>query len=428
MREKIIRDPVHDVIAFRMEGNAPGDRLLFDLLATPQFQRLRRVRQLGLASLAYPGADHSRYLHSLGVMEMCRRILEQLRRERPISEEDWIAVTAAALLHDLGHGPFSHVFERVSGIHHEAITRQIIEDEDGAVCQVLMRFDPALPRRVTRLLEGADKGARFLKDVLSSQLDADRLDYLLRDDLMTGSRYGQYDLQWLLRSMTIDGATGRLAINYKGISAVEGYLQARMHMYRNVYFHKVVRTGEGMLSLALQRARRLAVQGRLPGEDPVLTKALLAQRLTAAEFLDLDDVTVLHCFKVWAKHSDDAVLVRLCHGMLYRELYKTVELPLSMAVGEAADVLKRATEAVAAAGGDPRYDLFYDEPINTPYEAISTDDPAGVNEIQILDRDGQLKPFTTMSPFGASLAQFAFRRIHVRDEFRDVVARVVARD
>lgn len=429
MAEKIIRDPVHDVIAFRLDNE--GDALLWDLLQVPEFQRLRRVRQLGLANLAYPGADHSRYGHSLGVLEMCRRMLDQLQRTVAIAEPDCVAVTAAALLHDLGHGPFSHVFERVSGVHHEAVTRRVIAEEDSGVRARLAKYHPALPQRVAKLLAGEDKGPKYLKDVISSQLDGDRLDYLLRDDLMTGSRYGQYDVQWLLRSLTVGGdGGGRLAVSYKGVSAVEGYLQARHHMYRNVYFHKVVRSGEGMLQLALQRARRLAIQERLPGMgdngggDLALVKSLLGQKLTMGEMIGLDDVSVLHCFKMWMT-SDDVVLGRLCHGLLFRELFKTVELSLELEPQIAADKLKRAVEAVEHAGGDSHYDIFYDEPSHTPYEAVSVEDPAGMNEIQLLDAAGSLKPFTSVSPFGASLRHFAFRRIHVRAEYKPAVMRAV---
>src|SRR3954470_579570 len=135
MPEKIIRDPVHDVIAFRLERNV--DRLLFRLLNCAEFQRLRRIRQLGMASLAYPGADHSRYSHSLGVMQTARLILEQLCRSFYITEEDQTVCLAAALTHDLGHGPYSHVFERVSGVDHEQLTRFVLLDADSEVHAVL---------------------------------------------------------------------------------------------------------------------------------------------------------------------------------------------------------------------------------------------------------------------------------------------------
>ena len=324
MPEKIIRDPVHDVIAFRMERAA--DALLFRLLNAAEVQRLRRIRQLGMASLAYPSAEHTRYSHSLGVMETARKMLSQLGRSMRIDEEDELACLAASLLHDLGHGPLSHVFERVGGIEHEKLTRRIILDPASEVHRILATYHSALPQQVADLLQG--KGSRPLFcDILASQLDADRLDYLLRDNLMTGSRYGDYDLEWLLHSLTVDGPTGRLAVTWKGVSAVEAYLQSRYHMYRNVYFHKVVRAAEGMVKLALQRARRLMVQDRLswPPRDHGVHKALTGQRLSIEEFTDLDDFSVVHCFKLWTR-CDDIALAALCRGLLNRRLFKTLDL------------------------------------------------------------------------------------------------------
>src|SRR5947209_7810814 len=143
--EKIIRDPVHDVIAFRMER--PADALLFRLLNAAEFQRLRRIRQLGMASLAYPGADHSRYSHSLGVMETARKILDQLRRSCLVDEEAETVCLTTALLHDLGHGPFSHVFEAVSDIPHERLTQRIVLDPESEIHQILIGYDKLLPEK-----------------------------------------------------------------------------------------------------------------------------------------------------------------------------------------------------------------------------------------------------------------------------------------
>src|SRR5438270_13312932 len=174
MAEKIIRDPVHDVIAFRLER--PSDALLFRLLNAAEFQRLRRIRQLGMASLAYPGADHSRYSHSLGVMQTARTMLAQLRLSHPVDEVDETVLLAAALLHDLGHGPFSHVFERVSGIEHEKLTQRLIADPDSDVHRILSAHDPQLPALVNQFIR-CEPRRTFLNDVLASQLDADRSDY-----------------------------------------------------------------------------------------------------------------------------------------------------------------------------------------------------------------------------------------------------------
>src|SRR5689334_1982275 len=180
MREKIIRDPVHDVIAFRLDR--PIDALLFRLINAAEFQRLRRILQLGMAHLAYPGATHSRYSHSLGVMETARKILCHVETATPITDEQRTVCLVAALLHDLGHGPFSHVFERVSGISHERLTQRLIQDPDSDVHRILWQYDRVLPEKVVSFLRA--ERPTYLNDVIASQLDADRFDYLLRDNLM----------------------------------------------------------------------------------------------------------------------------------------------------------------------------------------------------------------------------------------------------
>ncbi|MEM6561713.1 MAG: HD domain-containing protein [Planctomycetota bacterium] len=419
MSEKIIRDPVHDVIALRTEDDTEG--LLFELLNAREFQRLRRIRQLGMASLAYPGADHSRYSHSLGVMQTARRMLDRLERNHDIDAEQRKVALCAALLHDLGHGPFSHVFERVTGIHHERLSARVINDPTTEVHQLLITHDKSLPERITELLACAGPPT-FLSDLISSQLDADRVDYLLRDNLMTGSRYGRFDMTWLLTALTIDPHSRRLAVLPKAVSAVEAYLMARYHMYRNVYFHKVVRAAEGMVQLILQRAKRLAVQGRLEWSAATggVEKALTGNRLTTPEFLDLDDAAVMQCFKAWTSGTDP-LLASLCRGMIGRKLYKTVELAGHPDPAAAVESAKRAVESV---GGDPEYHLFYDQVTDTPYKTAGGEfegDRFGT-EILVAGREGPT-PIAQVSPMVNALAeQLRFSRLHVAAAYRDVAA------
>jgi uncharacterized protein len=420
MSEKVIRDPVHDVIS--LDTDVPTDRLLFQLLNAAEFQRLRRIRQLGMAHMAYPGADHSRYSHSLGVLQMARRILERLSHSTQINSDECCLALVASLLHDLGHGPYSHVFERVTGVRHERLTYRVILDSESEIHRLLIRHDKMLPEQVVTLLQGNSK-RKFLSDVISSQLDADRLDYLLRDNLMTGANYGGFDVKWLLMAMTIDPQTDRLVVLPKAISAVEAYLQARYHMYRNVYFHKVVRSAEGMLKLALRRAKRLAVQDRLkwPQRESGIYRALLGQRMSMAEFVDLDDVSLTQCFKIWSTGSEDPTLARLCHGLLFRKLYKSIDVTNHPEPGV---VFTRAAQVVLDAGGDPEYDLFFDEPIDTPY-AI---DPSKLEKgIKVLMPEGGLRDIAEISPMTEALnRQLGFKRIHYDARFRDEVLQTVA--
>ncbi|MFT3788712.1 MAG: HD domain-containing protein [Tepidisphaeraceae bacterium] len=412
MPEKIIRDPVHDLIALRTEDAT--DRLLFQLLNAAEFQRLRRIRQLGMAHMAYPGADHSRYSHSLGVMQTARLMLQRIALDMPLDDSECTVCLVAALLHDLGHGPFSHVFERVTSVKHEKLTYRVILDAESEIHRLLIKHDPKLPEQVVQLLQGKWP-RRFLSDVISSQFDADRLDYLLRDNQFTGAHYGTFDLRWLLAAITVDPASQRLVVRPKAISAVEAYLQARYHMYRNVYFHKVVRSSEGMLKLALRRARRLLVQGRLawPQTDSSVHKALLGQRMSMKEFVDLDDVSLTQCFKLWADSAEDATLARLCKGLLFRKLYKTIDLA-GHSNPHAAFVA--AAQTVLDAGGDPEYDLFFDQPSDTPYAV----DPTNEKGIKVLLPDGKLKDFAEVSPMTEGLnRQLTFNRIHIAEEYRD---------
>jgi HD superfamily phosphohydrolase len=253
-------------------------------------------------------------------------------------------------------------------------------------------------------------------------LDADRLDYLLRDNLMTGSQYGNYDLRWLLQAMTIEPQSGRLAVTWKGVSAVEAYLQARYHMYRNVYFHKVVRAGEGMVKLVLQRAKRMAFQGRLdyPRRDDPVYKMLLGQQLSIDEFVDLDDIAVMQCFKHWTR-SDDHTLASLCHGLLYRRLFKTIELTRIHEADRVQDMVQKASDVIDKSGGESGYAMFYDEPADTPYKA-STTEPSVASEIVIVEADGSVTTLAEISPFTEGLIQqLTFRRLHVSEVWRDQV-------
>jgi uncharacterized protein len=261
---KIIRDPVHNIVPF--EGT-DCDRLLLSLINTREFQRLRRIKQLGLSQLVFPGADHSRFAHSIGVMQVTRKFLERISKLCPtcVDDDQHTVVLAAALLHDIGHGPFSHAFEKVSGEKHEKRTLEIISDTSTEVNRALSGYHPNLPDRLKVFFdEDLEEQQReqadippYLTQVVTSQLDADRFDYLLRDSYATDTDYGRFDLAWLLEHLHIDDDRGRFYLGHKALYAAESYVFARYHMYRTVYFHKTTRSAEVMLRLLLRRYKRL---------------------------------------------------------------------------------------------------------------------------------------------------------------------------
>jgi uncharacterized protein len=371
MAAQVYRDPVHNVIA--LDTSQPDDRVLIDLIDTPEVQRLRRIRQLGLATYAYAGADHSRFSHSLGVMHVTRRILARLGRDYPIDPWQRLVTTCGGLLHDVGHWPFSHVVEEIVGERHERWSVRLVENPDGEIHRVLARRDPALPRAVAERIRHGGR-PRFLADLVSSQLDADRFDYLLRDSLMTGVAYGQYDFEWILETLMVDEANDRIAVQEKGHLAVVAYLQSRHHMYQQVYFHKTVRAADVMLKALLQRAVDLCREGRLgfPAPDAPLGRALAgASALSTADFTALDDPTLLNAMRVWAG-DPDPVLADLAGGLLDRRLFKTVQIPNSR-YQELPVLVAQASDIVRAAGGDPRYYLQVDRAADTPYRTYGAE-------------------------------------------------------
>jgi HD superfamily phosphohydrolase len=361
--ERIYRDPVHNVIALA-ETHA-ADALLVRLIDAPEFQRLRYIKQLGLAMYVYQGAEHSRLTHSLGVMHVMTRILAQLSTRYRISEEARLVGRCAALLHDLGHGPFSHVIEKVLHTNHEHWTVRILADPATAVHRQLAQYDAALPGQVIDAIEHRYQ-PHYIGQLVSSQLDADRLDYLLRDSLMTGARYGNYDLEWILHALEIDEANERIYVGANGLYAVEAYLQARFYMFRQVYFHRSLRAAESILLGILRRAVELLKSDQLQHitQGSVMERVLRGEELSIGEYLVFDDHLVMSHIKAWINESD-TILSDLAHRFIYRRLFKSVDL--DMAAEERAAFFAAARDRVAQAGFAPDYYLIEDHAADIPY-------------------------------------------------------------
>ncbi|HZN10929.1 MAG TPA: HD domain-containing protein [Blastocatellia bacterium] len=361
--ERIYRDPVHNIIA--LSEDRADDELLVRLIDTPEFQRLRHIKQLGLALYTYQGAEHSRFTHSLGVMHLMTRVLDRLGERYTISPEARVVARASALLHDLGHGPFSHVIEKVLRQNHEHWTVRIIADQATEVHARLAEFDPGLPGRVTAAINHQYRPA-FVGQLVSSQLDVDRFDYLLRDSLMTGAKYGIYDLEWIIHALEIDEAHDRLYVSAKGLYAVEEYLQARYYMFRQVYFHRTLRSAEAVLRSIMQRAVELVRDGGLGFLVPAsaLERVLTGGEVTTGDYLRFDDHDVMFHIKQWAREADP-VLSDLARRFMERRLFKALDVDLP--ADERAEFMAAARERCAAAGFDPRYYLIEDRAADIPY-------------------------------------------------------------
>jgi HD superfamily phosphohydrolase len=368
--ERIYRDPVHNII--RLRTNTDEGRLMVRLVDSFEFQRLRRIKQLGLALFTYQGAEHSRFTHSLGALHLITRILDRFAEKYHIAPEDRAAARAAALLHDIGHGPFSHVMEKVLGFHHEAWTVEAVLSPETEVGCILRSYSDGLPRRVADMIEGAFRPA-YLAQLVSSQLDVDRMDYLLRDSLMTGAKYGYYDLEWVVNAIEIDEAAERIYVAARGLYAVEEYLQARYYMFRQVYFHRTLRSAEAVLRSALRRALEVRARGGdvwcAPGT--AFEKVLCRAPLALADHIEMDDSDVLFHLKQW-RRSSDTVLADLSRRFVGRNLFKAIDL--DMPDGERAGFIDAARAAVARRGFDPVYYFIEDHASDIPYYSYYTAD------------------------------------------------------
>ncbi|MCL6594466.1 MAG: HD domain-containing protein, partial [Alicyclobacillus sp.] len=316
--DKVLKDPVHDEVLV-------DDPWVWRLINTAAFQRLRRIRQLGTSYLTFHGAEHSRFTHSLGTYETMRRVLAHLQRETgwPTSGRDRKLALSAALLHDIGHGPFSHTFETVYPVHHEQWTRRILQ-EDPELRGVLDEVDSGFTDDLVQLL-GKQAGSTVIRQLIASQLDVDRMDYLLRDALHTGVSYGRFELARLIRSLTV--ADGRVVLKWQALHTVEQYILARYFMYTQVYLHPVTVGSDVLVGQILRRAGELWADGRQVDMPPPLA-ALFADtgEVSVAQYLELDESTLVYAFHVWS-HGSDAVLADLSRRFLHRRLFAVVVRP-----------------------------------------------------------------------------------------------------
>ena len=255
VKEKVFRDPVHNFIRVQ-------DQVILDLIGTSEFQRLRRIKQLGVASAVFHGAEHSRFSHSLGVYEIARQFADHLEKFYPTQEpgdglwdpSERLVLLTSALLHDLGHGPYSHTFEHIFNTDHESYTQQIILSPETEINQVLRQVAPDFPAKVASVIAKTYENPQVVQ-LISSQIDADRMDYLLRDAYYSGATYGEFDLARIIHVMR--PYKGGIAFDQKGMYAVEDYVVSRYQMYVQVYFHPVSRSFEVLLQHLLERAKFL---------------------------------------------------------------------------------------------------------------------------------------------------------------------------
>jgi HD superfamily phosphohydrolase len=328
VKDRVFRDPVHGLIEFKGE-----DRPIADVLDTLPMQRLRRIKQMGFAWLVYPGAEHSRFGHALGAFHIAQRVARRLELEPRVA----LHVKVAALLHDVGHGPFSHAWEHVFAGHDHERWGARIATEHQEVRDALERLEPGLPETM-KSFWGKDYKPHFARKLVSSQLDVDRLDYLLRDGHYSGAGYATYDLDWIIHAIQVAAVRSGgddpadLVVDYRrGMYAVEQYLFARSYMYAQVYHHKTVRAAEWMFIKTLERFAELARGDAEPAGLAIAATMARGGAVSVQEYVRLHDVSLTTALDRWAgvdgnPPADDAVLRDLATRLVTRRLFKTFDL------------------------------------------------------------------------------------------------------
>ena len=317
---KVLKDPVHSYIHIHYE-------VIWNCLDSKEFQRLRRIRQLGGDFQVYPTAEHSRFSHSLGVYEIVRRMVTEVKSLCvELAEYDKVCVMLAGLLHDVGHGPFSHAFEHVTNHSHEEYTAKIILG-NTELNAILRAVSEKLPQDIVSIIQHTHEND-ILNQIVSGQLDADRMDYLLRDSYFTATSYGQFDLERILRTMRVrKTAEGRkvIVVKYTGIHSVEDYIMARYQMYWQVYYHPVARSYEAVFIQLFNRLKDIFKGDKDYFEDmKVLVPFLEESEVSVDEYFKLDENSLLYCCAL-IQDKEDKIAADLARRLQNRNLFEYVD-------------------------------------------------------------------------------------------------------
>jgi HD superfamily phosphohydrolase len=367
---KIINDPVYGFITI-------DDELVFSIIAHPYYQRLRRIQQMAMAHLVYPGAVHTRLHHSLGAYHlMCMALQELVRKGIDISPEEQQAAKIAILLHDVGHGPYSHALEQVlaEGVHHERISLLIIEEMNK-------KYEGKL--QIALDVFNGTYHKQFLHQLVSGQLDVDRMDYLTRDSFFSGVIEGYVAYDRILKMITVHN--GELMVEEKGIYSIEKFLIARRLMYRQVYLHKTVLSAEQMLQRIIKRAKHVGAQCQQPLNafinDPL-------ENVTLEQFCSIDDADVLMAIKHWCGH-EDKVLSFLCNGIIDRRLLKVKYVSAQVDENIVSEKINQAAAALSIGAEDASWLVFTGTASSSTYDFEN-------KHIKILFKDGSIKDISSV--------------------------------
>ena len=386
-------DPVHGNISVE-------SKLIFDLISTREMQRLRHIKQLSTASFTYLGAEHTRLAHSVGVFYLASQIAAKLQNENESwNSYDTELAQVAGLLHDVGHGAFSHTFEQLFGTNHEEITCEIITSPETEVNQVLESYRRGFAQDVADVIAHTSR-RKAVVDLISSQLDADRMDYLLRDAYFTGASYVKFDKTKIINSMTL--VDNRIVFDKSALSDVESFIIGRHQMYQNVYFNKTNRAAVVLLQNMLKRAKALYPEQRdyFRMTAPRLVP-FFENNYDLQDYLLLDDEVMNAIFSLWSTSGDD-ILQDLA------QRYVTRILPKSVVFDEPESDLEALREILIQNGYDIEYYTEVSKAYDLPYDVYHNDVDNPRTEIKIISGDMTVSELSCVSPLVRALTSITY--------------------
>ncbi len=318
--QRIFHDPIHKEIVF--DSGKPEELMIMELIDTIAFQRLRRIKQLGAASLIFHGAESSRFTHSIGVFHIARKIFRRLIEAKSSFCENKFVLYGAALLHDLGHGPLSHTSEAIFNHDHERWSRHLVENY-SPINSILKKYDNELPRQIGELFKSKQIFSKPLKTLISSEIDCDRLDYLLRDSYNTGTKYGLVDLERIISALTFS-PDGNIAIKPKGVIAVEHFLILRNLMYRTIYNHKINEISTWILEKIIHTIKH-NYEKNIWLDKSLYKWIFSSSKVDFDDFIRNDDITFYYHLIRWKDESFEP-LSTLCKMFIDRNFLKASDI------------------------------------------------------------------------------------------------------
>lgn len=403
LRTKVFRDPIYGYIEVEYQ-------LILDLIDSKEVQRLRRIRQLSGVAMVFHTAEHSRFTHALGAYHMANLVIRDVEGMDALTEYEKIVFLCAALLHDIGHGPYSHAFEMVLSCSHEEMTEKIILSPATDVYQILNQVE-GLPQDVASVIGHRGKFP-LLESLVSSQLDVDRMDYLSRDAYFTGVAYGKIDMQRLLRSMKI--VNNEVLCRASGVHTLESYLMSRYHMYFQVYYHAVSRAYELLLESMYERIKDLTKENVEIDANIHSFLNVIKNNDDIESYIELDDAYVNGFIKQFMK-SKDPVLKRLSHAFNHRKLFKYIDL-----ANKPDPEFLRQIKENAQKSKYGKYYYFENSVSAVAYlQSNTSENTKDLLSIKVLLPNGEIKKLDEYSPIVHSLVSSSYKRVERIYYFED---------